>query len=91
MCVEWDIAKAKSNLKKHRVSFAEAQTVLEDDFALTVNDDSHSFEERRFVTIGESLAKRLLIVFHTIEPEKIRIISARKPTKRERQNYEEGI
>jgi uncharacterized protein len=91
MSIEWDSNKANSNLKKHRVSFEEAQTVLEDDFALTVDDDEHSVNERRFITIGESLAKRLLIVFHTIEEDCVRIISARKPTRGERQNYEEGI
>jgi uncharacterized protein len=51
---------------------------------LTINDDDRSFDERRFITIGESLAKRLIIVFHTIEENKVRIISARKPTKREK-------
>jgi uncharacterized DUF497 family protein len=91
MSIEWDIKKAKSNLKKHGVSFEEAQTVLEDDFAQTIDDDDHSFEEKRFITIGESLAKRLLVVFHTIEGDYVRIISARKPTRGERQSYEEGI
>jgi uncharacterized protein len=81
MSIEWDIKKAKSNLKKNGVSFKEAQTVLEDDFALTIDDDDHSFEEKRFITIGESLAKRLLMVFHTIEDDCVRIISALKPTR----------
>lgn len=89
MKFEWDKNKAESNLKKHRVSFEEGETVFEDDFTVTINDDAHSFDEKRFVTIGQSLAGRLLIVFHTFEEERIRIISARKPTKAERKDYEQ--
>ncbi len=88
MKFEWDKNKAKTNLRKHRVSFEEAETVFEDDFTVTIIDDAHSFDEKRFVTIGESLAGRLLIVSHTFDEEKIRIISARKPTKTERKDYE---
>ena len=88
MKFEWDKNKAKNNLRKHRVSFEEAETVFEDDFTVTIIDDAHSFDEKRFVTIGESLAGRLLIVSHTFDEEKIRIISARKPTKTERKDYE---
>jgi len=76
MKFEWDKNKAKNNLRKHRVSFEEAETVFEDDFTVTIIDDAHSFDEKRFVTIGESLAGRLLIVSHTFDEEKIRIISA---------------
>jgi len=88
MKFEWDKNKAKTNLRKHRVSFEEAETVFEDDFTVTIIDDAHSFDEKRFVTIGESLAGRLLIVSHTFDEKKIRIISARKPTKTERKDYE---
>jgi len=80
--------KPKLICRKHRVSFEEAETVFEDDFTVTIIDDAHSFDEKRFVTIGESLAGRLLIVSHTFDEEKIRIISARKPTKTERKDYE---
>lgn len=90
MKFEWDKNKAKTNLKKHRVSFEEAETVFEDNFTVTINDDAHSFGEKRFVTIGQSLAGRLLIISHTFDVEIIRIISARKPTKRERKDYENG-
>jgi uncharacterized DUF497 family protein len=90
MKFEWDKNKAKINLEKHRVSFEEAETVFEDDFTVTIVDDEHSFEEQRFITIGQSLAGRLLIVSHTFEEETIRLISARKPTKGERDSYENG-
>lgn len=90
MKFEWDKNKAKTNLKKHRVSFEEAETIFEDDFTVTIKNDEHSFDEERFVTIGQSLAERLLIVSHTLNREKIRIISARKPTKSERKDYENG-
>jgi hypothetical protein len=88
MKFEWDKNKAESNLKRHRVSFEEAETIFEDDFTVTVVDAPHSFNEKRFITIGESLAGRLLIVSHTFDEDKIRIISARKPTKTERKDYE---
>ena len=88
MKFEWDANKAKSNVIKHKISFEEAQTVFDDDFTLTINDDKHSIDEKRFITIGYSASGRLLIVCHTFEESKIRIISARKPTKTERENYE---
>ena len=88
MKFEWDKNKAASNLKKHLVSFEEAETIFEDDFTVTIVDDAHSFDEKRYITIGASLAGRLLIVSHTLDEEKIRIISARKPTKAERKDYE---
>jgi uncharacterized DUF497 family protein len=84
MKIEWDENKAVSNLKKHKVSF------IEDPLAATVDDPDHSFVEMRFITIGESTAGRLLVVSHTLEPEEIRIISARKPTRRERESYGNG-
>lgn len=90
MKFEWDKNKAKINLEKHRVSFEEAETIFDDDFTVTIVDDEHSFEEQRFITIGQSLAGRLLIVSHTFEEETIRLISARKPTKGERDSYENG-
>jgi uncharacterized DUF497 family protein len=90
MKIEWDENKAVSNLRKHKVSFAEAQTVFDDPLAATDNDPDHSIKERRFITIGISVAGRLLIVSHTFEPETVRIISARKPTRGERESYENG-
>lgn len=90
MKFEWDKNKAKINLEKHRVSFEEAETVFEDDFTMTIVDEEHSFDEQRFITIGQSLAGRLLIISHTFDDEIIRIISARKPSKTEREDYENG-
>jgi uncharacterized DUF497 family protein len=85
---EWDEAKAKANLKKHRVSFEEASTVFGDPLSLTIEDPLHSGEENRFVTIGQSVAGILVVVVHTDRGDHIRIISARKATRNERQNYE---
>ncbi len=90
MQIEWDENKAASNLVKHKVSFAEAQTVFDDPLAATADDPDHSFDERRFITIGESFAGRLLVVSHTLEPDVLRIVSARKPTRGERESYENG-
>ena len=87
---KWDINKAKSNVNKHKISFDEAQTVFEDDFTETIGDDNHSREENRFITIGHSESGRLLVVCHTFEEDIVIIISARKPTKTERNNYENG-
>lgn len=88
--VQWDKNKAKANLRKHRVSFEEAETVFDDTLALTIDDESHSYDEKRFVTIGESKIGRLILVCHTIGEENVRIISARKPTRGERKDYEHG-
>lgn len=90
MKFEWDENKAASNLVKHKILFEEAMTVFDDPLAATINDPDHSFEEMRFITIGMSLANRLLVVSHTIDQESVKIISVRKTTARERRNYEEG-
>jgi uncharacterized DUF497 family protein len=90
MEVEWDYEKAAENLRKHRVSFAEAVTVFDDPLALTISDPDHSASEDRFITIGESKRRRLLVVSHTFRGELIRVISARKPTRDEKTEYEEG-
>jgi uncharacterized DUF497 family protein len=87
---EWDEDKAKVNLKKHRVSFEEASTVFGDPLALTIPDPQHSEEEERFVTLGESHRRRLLVVVSTERGKRIRIISARVATRKERKDYEEG-
>ncbi|HEV8640808.1 MAG TPA: BrnT family toxin [Methylomirabilota bacterium] len=85
----WDPAKAAANLKKHRVSFPEAATVLEDPLSTTFPDESHSTGERRFVTIGASTRGRLLVVAHAERDDTIRIVSARRATRRERAFYEQ--
>jgi uncharacterized DUF497 family protein len=85
---EWDEEKAASNLDKHGVSFQEASTVFADTLSVTISDPHHSFEEQRFVTVGESAEREILVVVHTQRDARIRIISAREATRRERQNYE---
>lgn len=88
---DWDPRKAKSNHAKHGVSFEEASTVFGDPLSLTIVDPAHSRPtEERFVTIGNSYLGGLLVVTHRDEGENIRIISARKATRRERKDYEEG-
>ena len=85
---EWEPQKAKSNLKKHGVSFEEASTAFQDTLSLTIDDPLHSIDEVRVVLIGMSNKNRLLVVVHTERGDNIRIISARKATKEERKNYE---
>ena len=89
---EWDSSKAKSNLKKHGVSFEEAQSVFYDEYALQFYDDSNSELEDRFLMLGLSNQARLLLVCHCErdEGEIIRIISARKATRNESKFYKGG-
>lgn len=89
MRFSWDSGKATSNLKKHRVDFREAATVLDDPLSTTFPDEVHSTSERRFVTIGMSAPGRLLVVVHADNDNAIRIISARLATRSERDFYEE--
>ncbi len=90
--VTWDAAKAQSNLAKHGVSFAQAATVLADPLALTVFDTAHSETEERWFTLGLSSEGKLLAVAHTYQLTapthvRVRIISAREATRREREQY----
>ena len=87
---EWDDHKAKQNLKKHSVSFEEASTVFGDPLARTIPDPLHSDGEDRFVQIGESLGLKLLVVVFSEREERIRIISARVASRRERKEHEKG-
>ena len=87
---EWDQRKAKSNLKKHGISFQEAATVFGDALSITFGDPDHSINEHRFLTFGLSRTGKLLVVSHTERSEAMRIISARLMTKQEGQIYEEG-
>ena len=87
---EWDEEKAKANLKKHRVSFDEAITVLIDSFSITIPDPDHSLDEQRYIDIGISDNGRVLVVVYTERGSNIRIISCRKATPSERKLYEEG-
>jgi uncharacterized DUF497 family protein len=85
---EWNPLKAEANLRAHGVSFAEAVTALEDDFAFT-REDPAAGEELRFVTLGLSNRANLLVVVYTYrEPDAIRLISAWKANKRQRTLYE---
>jgi uncharacterized DUF497 family protein len=87
---EWDRDKAKRNRTKHGVTFEEASTVFADPLARTIHDPLHSDEEDRYVILGGSNRMRLLVVCFTDRAEKIRIISARMASRRERKDYEEG-
>jgi uncharacterized protein len=86
---EWDPDKAARNLKKHKVAFGEAATVFGDPLSVTFPDPDHSIGEDRLITIGTSDRDRVLIVSHTDRKGRVRIISARKATRRERKVYEE--
>jgi uncharacterized protein len=86
---EWDPRKAAGNLGKHKVSFVEAATVFGDQLSITVYDPDHSVREHRFITIGWSNRRRLLMVAHTERGDRIRIISARRLTRAERKAYEQ--
>jgi uncharacterized protein len=87
---EWDKKKAALNLRNHGVSFEEAATAFGDPLSLTIPDPDHSLDEDRFLLMGESNRGRLLVVAHTEQSDKIRIINARPVTPGERKNYEES-
>ena len=86
---EWDARKAELNIKEHGVSFDEATTVFRDTLSITIADPDHSDTEDLFVDIGMSHRGRLLVVSYTERKDRIRIISARPPTRAERKSYEE--
>lgn len=90
---EWDERKNRINRAKHRVWFEEAQGVFDDLHARVFHDPEHSADEDRFVVVGMSGAARLLVVVHCHRKAHsvIRIISARKATRKEARFYEEGI
>lgn len=90
---EWDPAKARQNLSEHRVSFERAATIFLDPHALSEPDEEHSSQEQRWLTLGLDRIAVLLVVSHTFREEtntgaRIRLISARKATKNEAQQYE---
>jgi uncharacterized DUF497 family protein len=88
---EWDFKKAKTNIEKHGVSFEEASTAFRDPLSLTIDDPLHSRDEERLVLIGMSYNNHLLVIVHTERGDNIRIISARKATKKERKYYETHV
>jgi uncharacterized protein len=91
--VEWDERKSASNKRKHGVSFTEAATVFADENALLLDDPDHSAAEDRFILLGLSSVLRILVICHCYceNDEVIRIISARKADRRERQQYLERL
>ena len=86
---EWDEEKAKANLRKHKISFEEAETVFDDPLSVTITDPDHSTSERRFLDVGESENRRIIVVSYTQRRGTIRLISARVATRTERQKYAE--
>jgi hypothetical protein len=87
---EWDNDKVRQNIKTHGISFDEASTAFHDPLSRTIPDPLHSKGEERFVLIGESIKRRLLVVVHTERGDRIRIISARLATNKEKLRYEEN-
>jgi hypothetical protein len=85
---EWDAAKAGANLRKHGVSFEEPATAFSDVLSSTIPDPLHSEREARYVLLGQSSAGRLVVVVHIDRGTKIRLISARVATRKERRLYE---
>ena len=90
MRILWDPKKAKSNFRKHRIRFPDAESVLFDPMALTCEDEL-SHDEQRFVTVGTDALNRVLVLVYTYRGEDIRLISARRATLKERKAYEKGI
>jgi uncharacterized DUF497 family protein len=87
---EWDPEKALENQRKHGVAFEEARTVFGDAFAVYIYDGRHSWEEDRFIMIGQSENDRILVVVYVERTElRMRLVSARRANRRERQSYEE--
>ena len=89
MSVEWDPIKADANKEKHGIEFADAVAVLEDPFAITIDD--YDSGEERYVTIGMDAFARTLVVVYTWRDENVRLISARRAEKAERRNYEDAL
>ena len=85
---EWDPRKAASNSAKHRIEFADAVAVFEDELSLTIRDPGTA-DEDRWITLGMDALGRLLVVVYTWRDDTIRIISARLATPREESHYEE--
>jgi len=88
---EWDVREARSNLAKHGVAFEKGSTIFADPLSLTIPDPEHSRMERRYITMGRAFNGKLLVVVHTDRDDNIRMISARRASRRERKFYEETI
>ena len=90
MNITWDPNKAETNFKKHGIRFSDAEIVLYDDFAMTI-EEQIVVNELRYVTVGTDAVGRILAVVYSYRSDTIRLISARKATRKERTHYEEGI
>lgn len=90
MQFRWDEKKAAADLANHGVSFDEAKTVFDDPLYVDLYDPDHSYDEHRYIIVGESRQGRLLIVSYTERGDAVRLISAREVTLAERKAYEEG-
>ena len=88
MQIKWGKDKAAKNLRKHRLSFTEAATVFDDPYFLVFTDDEHSFDEPRYLIIGQSVEGRILMVSYTERDGITRIISAREAGRRAKRHYE---
>ena len=93
---EWDPKKARGNVRKHLISFERAATIFRDPHLLSISDEEHSQVEERWITMGLDESGMLLVISHkfevvTADVARIRIISARKATKKETADYEKGI
>jgi uncharacterized DUF497 family protein len=86
---EWDNRKDRLNRERHGVDFNEASTVFSDLLSITIADPDHSIREERWITMGQSVRQRLLVVVHTDKNDTVRIISARPANRLERRKYEE--
>jgi uncharacterized protein len=89
LAFEWDPKKDLANQRKHNVGFADASTVSGDPLSITIPDPDHVINEERFVIIGMSRERKLLVVVHTMRGVRIRLISVRTATRHERLKYEE--
>jgi len=85
---EWDAIKSSINIDKHGINFTEAASIFGDPLEMTLGDPDHSVAEFRFISLGVSSGGRLLVVSYTERAARIRIISAREATPRERREYE---
>jgi len=87
---EWDRRKAVLNIKKHGVSFEDAATAFGDPLSVTIHDPKHSDDEDRFLLLGETQDKKLVVVAHTDRKDTIRLINARPASRQEREDYEKS-
>ena len=90
MEIRWDPQKAEANFRKHKIRFSDAESVLFDPMALTVEDQIID-QEQRFLSVGYDALGRIIVIVYTYHGDTIRLISARKATPKERKYYEKGI